>query len=45
MLLGATLSMSVGGAQKPDHSMENMPGMNMGDMENMGPAWPRWRVT
>jgi len=38
MLLGVALSVAVGGAQKPDHSMENMPGMHMEGMEDMGPS-------
>jgi len=38
MLLGVALNAVVGSAQKPDHSMENMPGMHMDGMEDMGPS-------
>ena len=38
ILLGVALNAVVGSAQKPDHSMENMPGMHMDGMEDMGPS-------
>jgi cytochrome c556 len=38
LLVGVALGAAAAGAQQPDQSMGNMPGMNMDGMEDMGPS-------